>query len=87
VLACGRDVFEISGYREQDLMGRDVVEALGLSGFDGENPAKVALEWGVRKMGQKLELRSRVGHVKPVTADFFPAYDEDGGLLVGITPR
>jgi PAS domain S-box-containing protein len=87
VLACGRDVFEISGYREQDVMGRDVVEALGLSGFDGENPAKVALEWGVRRMGQKLELRSRVGHVKPVTADFFPAYDEDGGLLVGITPR
>jgi hypothetical protein len=38
-------------------------------------------------MGQKLELRSRVGHVKPVTADFFPAYDEDGGLLVGLTPR
>jgi hypothetical protein len=25
--------------------------------------------------------------VKPVTADFFPAYDDDGGLLVAITPR
>jgi PAS domain S-box-containing protein len=87
VIACGRDVFELSGYREQELMGRDVVEALGLSGFDGQNPAKVALEWGVRRMGQKLELRSRVGHTKPVTVDFFPAYDEDGGLLVGITPR
>jgi hypothetical protein len=87
VLACGRDVFELSGFREQDLMGRDVVEALGLSGFDGENPAKVAIEWGVRRLGQKLELRSRAGHVKPVTADFFPAYDEDGGLLVGLTPR
>jgi PAS domain-containing protein len=87
VLACGRDVFELSGYREQELMGRDVVEALGLTGFDGENPAKVALEWGVRRLDQKLELRTRVGHVKPVTADFFPAYDEDGGLLVGITPR
>jgi hypothetical protein len=38
-------------------------------------------------MDQKLDMRSRVGNVKPVTADFFPAYDEDGGLLVGITPR
>jgi hypothetical protein len=83
----GFDVFELSGYREQELMGRDVVEVLGLAGFDGENPAKVALEWGVRRMGQKLELRSRIGHVKPVTADFFPAYDDDGGLLVGLTPR
>ena len=87
VLAAGRDVFELSGYREQELMGRDVTEALGLSGFDGDSPAKVALDWGVRRMGQKLDLRTRVGHTKPVVADFFPAYDDDGGLLVAITPR
>jgi hypothetical protein len=68
-------------------MGRDVVEAFGLSGFEGESPAQVALEWGVRRLGEQLELRSRIGHVKPVTADFFPAYDDDGGLLVGLTPR
>jgi hypothetical protein len=87
VIAVGRDLFELSGYREEDLMGRDVVEALGLSGFDGESPAHIALEWGVRRLGEQLQLRSRVGHVKAVTADFFPAYDDDGGLLVGITPR
>ena len=87
VLACGRDIFELSGYKEQDLMGRDVVEALGITGFDGDNPAKVAIEWGVRRLDQPLELRSRAGTVKPVTGDFFPAYDEDGGLLVGLTPR
>ena len=87
ILAIGRDLFELSGYREQDLMGRDVVEALGLSGFEGPSPAQVALEWGVRRLGVQLELRSRVGHVKHVTADFFPAYDDDGGLLVGLTPR
>src|SRR5438876_10836919 len=29
VIAAGRDVFEISGFREQELMGRDVVEAVG----------------------------------------------------------
>ena len=87
VLATGKGVFELTGYREQDLIGRDVTEALGLSGFDGENPAKVALEWGVRRLDQQLELRSRIGTVKPVKADFFPAYDDDGGLLVGLTPR
>jgi PAS domain-containing protein len=87
VLACGRDVFELSGYREQDLMGRDVVAAVGLSGFDGESPVQIALEWGVRRLGEKLQIRTRAGHSKPVTADFFPAYDQDGGLLVGLTPR
>jgi PAS domain-containing protein len=87
VLAVGREIFELSGYRDQDLIGRDVTEALGLGGFDGENPAKVAIEWGVRRLDQQLELRSRAGNVKPVKADFFPAYDEDGGLLVGLTPR
>ena len=45
------------------------------------------LEWGVRKLGQHLEIRTRSGRRKKVTADFFPAYDEDGGLLVALTPR
>ncbi len=27
------------------------------------------------------------GHEKAVVADVFPAYDDDGGLLVALTPR
>ena len=80
-------MFELSGFSEQELMGRDVDEAFGLSGFEGESPAQVALEWGVRRLGEQLVLRSRIGHVKPVTAVVFSAYDDDGGLLVGLTPR
>ena len=88
ILAAGRGVFELAGYREQELIGGDVVDRLGLNGWDGEqSPAAVALEWGVRRLGEKLALRTRAGQEKPVIADFFPAYDEDGGLLVGLTPR
>jgi PAS domain S-box-containing protein len=88
ILAAGRGVFELTGYREQELLGTDVVERLGLNGFDeGKNPATIALEWGVRRLDEKLELRTRAGQQKPVTADFFPAYDADGGLLVSIRPR
>ncbi len=88
ILAAGRGIFELSGLGEQDLLGRDVVEAFGLTGFDeGKNPAALALEWGVRRMDEQLELRTKAGHRKPVTADFFPAYDADGGLLVALTPR
>ena len=88
ILAAGRGVFELAGYREQELLGGDVVDRLGLNGWNGEqSPAALALEWGVRRLGEKLVLRTRAGQQKAVTADFFPAYDEDGGLLVALTPR
>jgi PAS domain-containing protein len=88
ILASGRGVFELAGYSEKELLGADVVERFGLSGFTPEqNPAALALEWGVRRLGEKLELRTRAGQRKAITADFFPAYDDDGGLLVALTPR
>jgi PAS domain-containing protein len=88
ILAAGRGVFELAGYREQELLGSDVVERFGLNGWNGDqSPAEIALEWGVRRLGEQLVLRTRAGQQKAVTADFFPAYDEDGGLLVALTPR
>lgn len=84
VLAAGRGVFELTGYRDADLLGRDVVEALALS---DRSPLDLAREWGVRRLGQELTLTTRVGIAKRVTADVFPAYDEDGGLLLALTPR
>jgi hypothetical protein len=41
----------------------------------------------VRRFDQRLTLRTRAGVEKVVRADFFPAYDEDGGLLVALAPR
>jgi len=88
IIAAGRGVFELAGYREQELLGGDLVDRFGLDGWNGEqSPAAIALEWGVRRLGEQLQLRTRAGQTKPVTADFFPAYDEDGGLLVALTPR
>ena len=88
ILAVGRGVFELTGWSEGDLLGADVVQGLGLAGFDDEkNPAKLALEWGVRRLGEQIELRTRAGNAKRITGDFFPAYDDDGGLLVALTPR
>ena len=88
VLAAGRGVFELSGLGEAELLGRNVVDAFGLGGFeDGKNPAAVALEWGVRRLGEPLELQTKSGIRKRVTGDFFPALDDDGGLLVVLAPR
>ena len=82
VLATGKGVFELSGYREEDLLGRDVQEIVDAD----PNPVAVALEWGVRRLGQQVGLKTRAGIRKPVVADLFPALDEDGGLLVALRP-
>ncbi len=87
MLALGRGVFELTGYQERDLIGKDVSEGIGLGGFNGANPAEVAVEWGVRKLDQELTVRTRSGSTREVMADFFPAYDADGGLLVALAPR
>jgi PAS domain S-box-containing protein len=84
VLATGEGVFELTGYREEDLMGRNLVEALALS---DRQAVETVREWGVRKLEQKLTLRTNTGLEKPVLADLFPGYDDDGGLLVALTPR
>ena len=88
ILAVGRGVFELTGFTEGTLMGADVEAALSLDGSGEEaSPVAIALEWGVRKLDQELELQTASGVRKAVTVDLFPAYDDDGGLLVALTPR
>jgi PAS domain-containing protein len=87
IISAGKGVFELTGYGEGELLGKPLVQALGLSGFeDGQNPVDVVLEWGVRKLEQPLQIRHRSGIVKQVRVDLFPGYDEDGGLLASLAP-
>jgi PAS domain S-box-containing protein len=87
VLAVGRGVFELTGYGDRELMGRDLVDGLHMNGFEPQqNPAKLALEWGVRRLDQRIGIKTRSGQPKRIVADFFPAYDSDGGLLVALSP-
>ena len=87
VIATGQGIFELTGYRERDLLGHDLMEMLFEPNGEERSPAALALEFGVRRFDQRLRLRTRAGVTKDVRADFFPAYDEDGGLLVAIAPR
>ena len=82
VLAAGRGIFELTGFRESDLIGRDVVTALTLSDATG---IELVREWGVRRLGDRLGVTTRAGIEKGVVVDLFPAYDDDGGLLVALT--
>ncbi len=88
ILAAGRGVFELTGFREEDLIGRPVSDAFSIGGYvDGKDPIALSLEWGVRRLNEKLTIRTRAGIDKPVTADVFPALDDDGGLLVALASR
>ena len=86
ILALGQGIFELTGFRERDVLGQDVTAAFRLDSDGDSNPAEVSVEWGVRQLGRRVSIRTRAGVTKEVTADFFPAYDEDGGLLVALTP-
>lgn len=86
VLVAGHGAFAATGYQEPELIGREVADALGLE-FGGEDPIAVSLEWGVRKLGVPCTFRPK-GAAAPVAAscDIFPAYDDDGGLMLALTP-
>ena len=49
-------------------------------------PLELVREWGVRQLGKPLTMKTHAGLEKNVVADFFPAYDDDGGMLVALTP-
>lgn len=88
ILVAGHSAFAVTGYDEGELLGHEFSERLGLSGFPDDDPAARSLEWGVRVLGVPCTYRFNGSPDDiPAVADFFPAYDDDGGLLVAVTPN
>jgi hypothetical protein len=86
VIGCGRGTFELTGLREERIMGRPVADVLGLRFDDGADHVQTVLEWGVRQLGKPVEVHAEDDLPARATADLFPAYDDDGGLLLVLTP-
>jgi PAS domain S-box-containing protein len=101
VLDLGRGAFELTGLKDEDVIGRPVNEVLGLNwraSEDDEKPAetetnggsdpiKTTLEWGVRSLGKRVAVHAEGDLPADAVADVFPAYDDDGGLLLVLTPK
>ena len=88
ILVAGHSSFAVTGYEEGDLLGHEFAARLGLAGFPDGDPAARSLEWGVRVLNVPCTYRPNgATEDVPAIADFFPAYDEDGGLLIAITPQ
>ena len=86
VIACGRGSFELTGLSDQQVIGRSVSQVLGLDFDGGDDPVRTALEWGVRQLGKPVAVNAEGDLPARATADLFPAYDDDGGLLLVLTP-
>lgn len=87
VIGCGKGSFELTGLKEEATVGRPVRDVLGLRFDDTQDPIETSLEWGVRVLGKKVRVEAEGDLPAEATADLFPAYDDDGGMLLVLTPK
>ncbi len=101
VIDAGKGSFELTGLKDEDVIGRSVRDVLGLHWVDpgdgGEtadtdgdgftDPLETSLEWGVRSLGKRVAVSADGDRSAQAVADVFPAYDDDGGLLIVLTPE
>jgi PAS domain-containing protein len=86
IVDCGRGSFELTGLKTEHAIGQSLQEALDLVFADGVDHIATALEWEVRVSSKPVGLRAGAERAQAV-ADIFPAYDdEEGGVLVVLTP-
>jgi PAS domain-containing protein len=100
VLDVGRGGFELTGLTDEDVIGRPVKDVLGLQWIDAPtgggggggqataaDPIDTTLEWGVRSLGKRVAVHAEGDLPAKAVADVFPAYDDDGGMLLVLTPE
>ena len=101
VLDAGKGSYELTGLTDEDVIGRPVGEVLGLDWVDAggggggadsnrdgvSDPIETSLEWGVRSLGKRVAVNAEGDLPARAVADVFPAYDDDGGLLLVLTPE
>jgi hypothetical protein len=69
------------------VIGRPVQDVLNLEFENGDDHVAIALEWGVRVLDKSVVVHAEGDRPESAKADIFPAYDDDGGLLLVLTPR
>jgi hypothetical protein len=87
VIGAGKGLRELTGLGEAQVIGRPVREVLGLQFENGDDHIGTSLEWGVRVLDKTVTVHAEGDRPEPAKADIFPAYDEDGGLLLVLTPK
>ncbi len=87
----GRPVKDVLGLRWIDGGGSDQEEvAVSATPGGGEasgDPIDTTLEWGVRSLQKRVAVNAEGDLPAKAVADLFPAYDDDGGMLLVLTPE
>ena len=86
MIGTGRGARELTGLGNEDVIGRPVQDVLALEFENGSDHIGTALEWGVRVLDKPVVVHAEGDRPEPAKADIFPAYDDDGGLLLVLTP-
>ena len=87
LIGAGRGARELTGLGDLDVIGRPARDVLGLQFESGDDHIGTALEWGVRVLTNPVVVPGEGDLPEPARADISPAYDDDGGLLVVLTPK
>jgi hypothetical protein len=87
LIGAGRGARELTGLGDLDVIGRSAQEVLGLAFPSGHDHIGTALEWGVRVLDKEVLVHAEGDRPETARADIFPAYDDDGGLLLVLTPK
>jgi PAS domain-containing protein len=87
IIGCGKGSFELTGLDDEKVIGRSAREVLGLRWESDDDPIGTVLEWGVRARGKPVQVHAEGDMPARAVADLFPAYDDDGGLLLVLTPE
>jgi len=88
----GRPVKEVLGLQWRDpaegVPSAETAETGDKTDGNGNSdPIATSLEWGVRSLGKRVSVNAEGDLPAEAVADVFPAYDEDGGLLIVLTPE
>src|SRR4029078_13305344 len=86
IIGCGRGSRELTGLSCKKVIGRQGRGVLGLALEGGDDAVGTVLEWGVRQLGKGVTVNAEGDLPAKAVADLFPAYDDDGGVLLSLSP-
>ena len=87
MIGCGKNSFAFTGLEEEEVIGQRVEQVLGLQLRQRRRPGRRRCSSGACARS-RCRCRSAANATSPASAkaDMFPAYDDDGGLLLVLTP-
>ncbi len=87
---------DVIGRPVKDVLGLQWIDGGAIASPDADDevdadgdidPIETTLEWGVRSLGKRVAVHAEGDLPAKAVADLFPAYDDDGGLLLVLTPE